>query len=57
VRVQLVAVVTSVLIGVAMALRAREAIRTTKDAYARLDQALAEAEQSRDELVLANEDV
>lgn len=55
--VAVVGVVTSVLIGVAMALRAREAIRTAEDAYARLDLALAEAEHSRDELVLANDDL
>lgn len=52
-----VGITASVTIGIAMALRAREAIRTTEGAYARLDRALAEAEQSRDQLMLANDEL
>ncbi len=55
--VALVGVGASVAIGIAMALRAREAIRTAEDAYARLDRALAESERARDELAAANEDL
>ncbi len=40
-----------------MALRARESIRIAEDAYSRLDCALADAEHSRDELILANEEL
>jgi hypothetical protein len=50
-------VLASVTIGIAMALRARAAIRTAEDAYARLDRALAAAEQSGDQLALANEEL
>jgi hypothetical protein len=49
-----VGVAASISIGVAMALRAREAIRNAEKAYARLDRALAEAERSGDELTFAN---
>jgi biopolymer transport protein ExbB/TolQ len=55
--VTVIGVVGSVAIGIAMALRAREAIRTAERAYARLDRALAEAEHSRDQLVLANDEL
>jgi hypothetical protein len=44
----------SVSIGIAMALRARDAIRTAEDAYTRLDEALSESERARDELAAAN---
>ena len=40
-----------------MALRARDSIRTAEDAYTRLDQALADSERTRDQLVTANEDL
>jgi hypothetical protein len=53
----LVGVVTSVAIGLSMALRARESIRTAEDAYQRLDRALAETERARDELATANEEL
>jgi len=44
----IVGVVTGVWIGVAMALRARDSIRTAEDAYGRLDKALADSERSRE---------
>ena len=55
--VAVVGVIAGAVVGLAMALRAREAIRTAEDAYARLDRALAEAERSHDKLVLANEEL
>lgn len=53
----IVGVVGGVVVGIAMALRAREGIRTAEDAYARLDRALSESERARDELAAANEDL
>ncbi|MGH3042670.1 MAG: hypothetical protein ACRDNG_13210, partial [Gaiellaceae bacterium] len=47
----------SLTIGVSMALRARDSIRTAEDAYTRLDQALVDSERTRDQLVTANEDL
>lgn len=55
--VAVIGVVASVTVGVAMALRAREAIRAAEEAYARLDHALAEAERSRDQLIVANQEL
>ena len=55
--VALVGLLTSAVVGGAMALRARESIRTAEDAYSRLDRALADAEHARDELILANEEL
>ncbi len=42
------------MIGVAMALRSRDSIRTAETAYERLDQELAGSERLRDELAAAN---
>jgi hypothetical protein len=53
----LVGLFAGVSIGVAMALRARDSIRTAEDAYTRLDHALAESERTRDQLSTANEDL
>jgi hypothetical protein len=53
----LVGLIASVMIGVAMALRARAAIRSAENAYSRLDGALADAERARDDLADANEDL
>jgi hypothetical protein len=53
----LVGLITSVCIGFAMALRARESLRTAEDAYARLDLALAATEKARDQLAGANDDL
>jgi hypothetical protein len=53
----LVGVVAAVSIGVAMALRARNSIRTAENAYARLDRALVDIERARDEFALANEEL
>jgi hypothetical protein len=50
-------IAASISVGIAMALRAREAIRNAEKAYARLDRALAEAERSADELTTANEEL
>jgi hypothetical protein len=47
----------SISIGIAMALRARDSIRTAESAYSRLDRTLADAERARDELADANEDL
>jgi hypothetical protein len=47
--------VSSAVIGVAMALRARGSIRTAETAYDRLDQELAGSERLRDELATANQ--
>jgi hypothetical protein len=47
----------SVAIGMAMAFRARDSIQTAETAYARLDQALVDAERARDELADSNEDL
>ena len=55
--IALIGVAASVAIGIAMALRAREGIRTAEEAYARLDRALSESERARDELAAANEDL
>jgi hypothetical protein len=52
-----VGVVTGVIVGIAMALRARDSIRTAESAYARLDRALSDSERARDELARANEDL
>src|SRR5207237_4611178 len=46
-----------VAIGVAMTLRARAAIRSVEHAYRRLDAALVETEDARDELARANEEL
>ena len=53
----LIGVVTSVSVGIAMALRARNSIRTAEEAYARLDRALADAEHAHDRLIVANEEL
>jgi hypothetical protein len=55
--VAVVGVVTGVIVGIGMALRARSSIRTAESAYARLDRALSESERARDELAAANEDL
>jgi biopolymer transport protein ExbB/TolQ len=47
----------SVGIGAAMAVRARDSIRTAEAAYSRLDRALSESEQARDELAASNKDL
>lgn len=52
-----IGVVTGVWIGVAMALRARDSIRTAEDAYGRLDRALADSERARGQLAAANEEL
>lgn len=52
-----VGLVASVSIGIAMALRARDSIRTAESAYGRLDRELADAERARDQLANANEDL
>jgi hypothetical protein len=44
-------------IGVAMAFRATESIRSAETAYLRLDSALAETEKARDELARANVEI
>jgi hypothetical protein len=46
--------ISSAVIGVAMALRARDSIRTAETAYERLDRELAGSERLRDELATAN---
>jgi hypothetical protein len=46
--------VSSAVIGVAMAVRARDSIRTAENAYERLDGELAGSERLRDELAAAN---
>jgi hypothetical protein len=46
-----------VAIGVAMAFRATESIRTAETAYLRLDRALADTERARDELARANAEI
>ncbi len=56
-RVGLVGLIAGAAIGLALALRARESIRTAETAYRRLDLALAESERSHDALVLANEEL
>jgi hypothetical protein len=53
----LVGLGASLAIGVAMALRGRDAIRTAEDAYERLDESLAETERARDGLDIANEEL
>lgn len=53
----LVGLAASFAIGVAMAARGRDAIRTAEDAYERLDDSLAETERARDELDAANEEL
>jgi hypothetical protein len=55
--VALVGVAAGAWIGAAMALRARNSIRTAEDAYDHLDQALRDSERSRDELGAANRDL
>lgn len=52
-----VGVVASMTVGLAMVLRARETIKADEAAYARLDQALANAERSRDRLAAGNEEL
>jgi hypothetical protein len=47
--------ISSAVIGVAMALRARDSIRTAEAAYERLDRELAGSERQRDELAAAND--
>jgi hypothetical protein len=44
-------------IGAAMAVRARDSIRTAETAYSRLDRALGETERARDRLREANDDL
>jgi hypothetical protein len=44
-------------IGAAMAVRARDSIRTAETAYSRLDRALVEAERARDRLREANDEL
>ncbi|MGH3025527.1 MAG: hypothetical protein ACRDLR_03690 [Gaiellaceae bacterium] len=44
-------------IGLAMASRGREAIRTAEGAYERLDESLAETERAHDQLAIANEEL
>jgi hypothetical protein len=46
-----------VAIGVAMAFRATESIRTAEEAYLRLDRALADTERAKDELARANAEI
>lgn len=46
--------ISSAVVGVAMALRARDSIRTAETAYERLDRKLAGSERLRDELAAAN---
>lgn len=53
----IVGLIASVSIGAAMALRARAAIRSTENAYARLDRSVADVERARDDLALANEEL
>jgi hypothetical protein len=53
----IVGLTASVSIGAAMALRARAAIRSAENAYARLDRSLADVERARDELALTNEEL
>lgn len=53
----LVGVASAVLIGVAMAFRARDSIRTAEDAYIRLDRALVDVERARDRLEESNEEL
>jgi hypothetical protein len=53
----LIGLAASFAIGVAMAARGRDAIRTAEDAYERLDDSLAEMEHARDELDAANEEL
>jgi hypothetical protein len=45
------------IIAIAMALRARDSIRTAEGAYRRLDRTLADAERAKDGLLLANRDL
>ena len=54
---ELVGLSGSVAIGVAMAARARAAIRTAEEAYRQLNRSLADTERARDALALANEDL
>jgi hypothetical protein len=53
----LLGLAASVSIGAAMALRARDSIRTVEAACAQLDRALAETERGRDDLALANDEL
>jgi hypothetical protein len=53
----LVGVGAALTIGIAMALRGRDAIRSAEDAYERLDKSLAETERARDERAVANEEL
>ena len=55
--IALVGVVAAVAIAVAMALRARTAIREVEEAYGNLDAALAGTEHARDDLARANEEL
>jgi hypothetical protein len=55
--VAIAGVASCVAIGVAMAFRATGSIRTAEAAYGRLDHALAETENARDELARANVEI
>ena len=55
--VTLLALVTALMVGTVMALRAGDSIRTAEAAYLRSDRALAESERARDALALANEEL
>jgi hypothetical protein len=52
-----IGLLASVGIGAAMALRARDSIRTAEDAYSRLDRALSGSERAREEFAAANQDL
>lgn len=53
----LTGLLASVLIGLAMALRAKGSIQSAEEAYRRLDRSLAETERARDALAVANEEL
>jgi hypothetical protein len=55
--VAIAGVASCVAIGIAMAFRATGSIRTAEAAYGRLDRALAETENARDELARANVEI
>jgi hypothetical protein len=55
--VTLAGLIATVVIGVAMAARARDSIATAELAYCEHDRALAETERARDDLAVANEDL
>jgi hypothetical protein len=56
-RLSLVGLTAAAAIGLALALRAGESIRTAEAAYRRLDRSLAESERARDALVVANREL